>query len=204
MADQQATSPERPSRAKPTVGGDPAASPWHTIGAREVYRNPWLRVTEYAVIRPDGQPGIYGVVDPGDNVVVAALDDGERIWLVGDFLYPVQQFQWVVPSGKVEDGEDPQSAARRELAEEVGARAREWVALGSYDLSNGISTQASHLYLARDLELGAPAPEGTEQLSRRLLPLEEAYALCLRGEIRDAPSALAIWRVLAYLRAQVC
>jgi 8-oxo-dGTP pyrophosphatase MutT (NUDIX family) len=159
-----------------------------------------MRVTEYTVIRPDRQPGIYGVVDPGDNVAVVAVDDQQCVWLVGEFRYPIQEFQWMVPSGKHEEGEDPETAARRELAEEIGARARQWVELGSYDLSNGISTQASHLYLARDLELGDATPEGTEQLSRRLLPLEEAYRLCLRGEIRDAPSVLAIWRVREWLR----
>ncbi|MBF6591041.1 MAG: NUDIX hydrolase [Ktedonobacterales bacterium] len=191
---------EAPVQRAPRVGADPQGSPWRTVGAREVYRNPWMRVTEYAVVRPDGQPGIYGVVDPGDNVAVAALDERERVWLVGDFLYPVQRFEWVIPSGKVEDGEEPLAAAQRELAEEVGAQAREWVALGAYELSNGISTQASHLYLARGLTLGEPSSEGTERLTWRLLPLEEAYQACLRGEMRDAPSALAIWRVYEYAR----
>jgi 8-oxo-dGDP phosphatase len=201
MTDKQASVRKNRSRLKPTVGADPAGSPWRTLGAREVYRNPWLHVTEYDVLRPDGQPGIYGVIDPGDNVTIAAVDERQQIWLVGGFLYPVQEFQWVVPSGKVEDGEDPDLAAQRELAEEVGARAAEWTCLGSFDMSNGISTQASYLYLARHLDVGKAAPESTEQLIGRLLPLEEAHALCLHGEIRDAPSVLAIWRVREWIRA---
>ena len=189
-------------RQRPTVGGDPAGSPWRTLGAHIVYRNAWLQVIEYEVVRPDGQPGIYGVVHPGDNVSVVALDEQQRVWLVGGFIYPVQEFQWNIPSGKVEAGEDPLSAAQRELAEEAGLRARSWEYLGAYDLSNGISTQASHHYLARDLEVGEPAPEATEHLKRRLVALEEVYAMCLRAELHAAPTALAIWRVREYLREQ--
>jgi 8-oxo-dGTP pyrophosphatase MutT (NUDIX family) len=201
MAEEDMQAPTERSRRRPVVGGDPAESPWRTLEAREVYRNAWLCVTEYAVVRPDGQQGIYGVVDPGDNVAVVALDEGERVWLVGEFLYPVQQFQWMIPSGKLEADELAEAAARRELAEEIGASARTWTVLGTYDLSNGISIQASHLFLARGLTLGEPQPEGTERLARRALPLEEAYALCLRGEIRDAPSVLGLWRVREALRS---
>ena len=107
---------------------DAPGSPWRTVGAREMYRNPWLRVTEYQVIRPDGQPGIYGVVDPGDNVTIVALEDDERVWLVSEFLYPLQTAEWFLPTGAVERGEDILAAAQRELAEETGLRAAgvEW------------------------------------------------------------------------------
>jgi 8-oxo-dGTP pyrophosphatase MutT (NUDIX family) len=177
------------------VGGrDVAGSPWRTLDAREVYRNPWIAVTEYQVVRPDGQPGIYGVVDPGDNAAIVALDAEERVTLVGEFLYPLQVYSWMIPSGFVERGEDPLAAAKRELAEEAGLEAGEWAALGAYYLSSGISTQTSYAYLARGL-LGVTArPEGTEQLTLRAVPLAEARAMCLRNEIRDAPSVLALWR----------
>ncbi len=180
---------------------DPPGSPWRTLAAREVYRNPWLRVTEYQVTRPDGKPGIYGVVDPGDNAAVVALDERDRVYLVGEFLYPLQRYAWMIPSGKVEWGEEPLVAARRELAEEVGLTADDWTFLGAYDLSSGISTQTSHVYFARGLSLGAPEREGTEQLAVRLVTLDEAVQDCLRNDIRDAPSVLGIWRAWHYLRS---
>ncbi len=182
---------------------DPAESPWRTLGAREVYRNPWIRVTEYSVQRPDGEMGIYGVVDPGDNATIVALDEEERISLVGEFRYVTQQQQWMLPSGKVEDGEEPLAAARRELAEEAGVEAGEWASLGAYHLSNGILKQVSHIFLARGLQPTEARPEGTEVFAMRRLPLREAVDACLRGEIADAPSVLGIWRTWFLLHGDV-
>ncbi|HEX6818961.1 MAG TPA: NUDIX hydrolase [Ktedonobacterales bacterium] len=179
---------------------DAPGSPWRTLGAREVYRNPWLEVIEYTVARPDGQPGIYGVVNPGDNASIVALDDESNVYLVGDFSYPLQRYQWTIPTGKVEDGEDPAETARRELAEEAGITASRWVLLGAFDLTPGICTQTSYIYLARDLALGEARPEGTERFTLRRMPLREAYAACLSGEIRNAVSVLGIlrtWLLLA-------
>lgn len=186
------------NRAAP-VQPDPPESPWRTQEASEMYRNPWLRVTEYAVIRPDGKQGIYGVVDPGANATIVALDAAERVRLVGEFVYPVGQFLWNTPTGRVEDGEDPLLAAQRELQEEAGVTADDWTPLGMYYLSPGISTQATYLYLARSLHETEAHPEGTERITIRTTPLRDAYLACLRGEIKGAPCVLAIWRTWALL-----
>jgi 8-oxo-dGDP phosphatase len=181
---------------------DAEGSPWQTVGAREVYHNPWLTVTEYAVIRPDGQPGIYGVVDPGDNVTIVALEDDERIWLVREFLYPLQTADWFLPTGAIERGEEPLPAAQRELAQETGLRADEWRELGAYPISPGISAQIGHIFLARGLRHGVASPEGTEQITTRLVPLREALEACLRNEIRATLAVIGIWRTWSLLREE--
>ena len=173
---------------------DPPDSPWRTLSARAIYRNPWLAVTEYQVVRPDGQPGIYGVVDPGANATIVPLDDEERICLAGQFVYPARGYLWSLPSGRVDEGEEPLAGAQRELAEETGLNAAEWTSLGSYYLTPGISSQVSYIDLARGLSEGAARPEGTEQITPRWLPLASALDACLRGEIRDAVSVIGIWR----------
>jgi 8-oxo-dGTP pyrophosphatase MutT (NUDIX family) len=169
-------------------------SPWVTISSLEVYRNPWLHVIEYTVRRPDGNPGIYGVVYPGDNAAIVALDAQDHVYLVGEFNFPLQRFEWMIPSGKVEDGEDPLAAARRELAEEVGMAASLWEPLGDYYLSSGISPQTTHVFLATNLSAGHPEPEATERFKIERRPLESVFDSCLRNEIRDAPTVLGIWR----------
>lgn len=186
----------------PGGGPDAPESPWRTVGSHEVYRNPWLTVTEYDVLRPDGERGVYGVVDPGPNVTIVALEDdetNETIWLIREFSYPLQRARWILPTGRVEPGEDPLWAAQRELAEEVGLYAAAWQSLGAFPLSGGVSTQMSHVYLARELHRGAAAPEGTELIEARQMPLHLAYAACLDGTISDAPVVLAIWRAWALL-----
>jgi len=191
---RDSTSPHAP-------GGGPDApeSPWRTVSSREIYRNPWLTVTVYDVLRPDGERGIYGVVDPGANVTIVALENDETIWLIREFSYPLQRARWILPTGRVEPGEDPLRAAQRELAEEVGLQAAIWHKLGAFPLSGGISTQISHVYVARELRRGVAAPEGTELIEPRQMPLRQAYAACLDGAISDAPVVLAIWRAWALL-----
>ncbi len=183
----------------PGGGPDAPESPWRTVGSHEVYRNPWLTITEYDVLRPDGERGIYGVVDPGPNVTIVALENDETIWLIREFSYPLQRARWILPTGRVEPGEDPLRAAQRELAEEIGLQAAIWQKLGAFPLSGGISSQISHAYLARELHRGASAPEGTEQIEPRQMSLRQAYTACLGGTISDAPVVLAIWRAWTLL-----
>lgn len=189
--------------AAPGGSADPPESPWRTLGATEVYRNPWIAVTEYAVRRPDGARGIYGVVNPGDNASVVALDSDGDIYLVGAFLYPLQRYEWAIPSGKVEPDERPEQAAARELAEEAGIEAARWDLLGAYALSPGISTQISYIYLARDLTRVPPRPEATEQLAIRRQSLAVAFDECLQGGYASAVTALGILRArLALARTE--
>lgn len=185
---------------QPPQGHDAPESPWRTLSAHEVYRNPWLRVTEYQVIRPDGAPGIYGVVDPGDNVTIVALDADEEVWIVEDFIFPIQARGWFLPSGAIDHGEDPLRAAQRELAEETGLRAAQWEPLGAFYLTPGIASQRSYLYLARDLTHGEPQREATEAgMTMRRIPLRDACAASQRGETPAAVTALGLTLAWSHL-----
>lgn len=179
---------------------DPPDSPWRTLGAREVYRNPWMQVTEYSVRRPDGSRGIYGVVDPGDNVTILALDAHDRLYLVGEFRYVVRRYQWKLPSGRVDEGEDALFAAQRELREEAGIEAENWMQLGRYYLSDGVLTQACLIYLATDIRHVTATPESTELFTIRAMPLRDAFNATLSGELDDAPTVMGIWRTWFHLR----
>lgn len=182
---------------------DAADSPWRTLAAREAYRNAWLSITEYQVLRPDGAPGIYGVVNPGDNVTIVALDEDQQVWVVEDFLYTIQRWSWFLPSGAIDPEEDALHAGRRELLEETGLRAARWDLLGACYLSPGISTQRSYLYLARELTEGQPQREPAEaRMTAHRLPLREALTASRTSETASAVTMLGLMLAQEVIQAE--
>lgn len=171
------------------------ANPWTTRSSRVVYANPWITVREDDVVRPDGADGIYGVITTRVATGVVALTDDDRVVLVGQWRYPLEQYSWEIVEGGTDDGESPEQAAARELREEAGLVADHWEELGApVHLSNCFTTEEGRLYLARGLaEVGAD-PDGTEELTRRLVPLDDALALVDDGTITDAMTVIALLR----------
>lgn len=107
--------------------------PWIITNTKEVYRNPWISVREDSVIRPDGKDGIFGVVEMKPGVSVLPLDDDGNVYLTQEFHYAVERETIEAISGGIDDNEDIQDAAKRELKEETGIIAREWTDLGVID-----------------------------------------------------------------------
>ena len=100
------------------------SNPWQTISSTTVYENPWMRIREDAVIRPDGNDGIYGVMETKDSVVIVALNEQHEVYLIRSFSYPSLEWGWGLPGGGGND-EEAEVASKRELAEEtlLGVRA---------------------------------------------------------------------------------
>jgi 8-oxo-dGTP pyrophosphatase MutT (NUDIX family) len=176
-----------------TGGSADHPNPWATLSSRVVYDNPWISVREDAVVRPDGGPGIYGVVHFKNRAVgVLAVEDGE-VYLVGQYRYPLGRYSWEIPEGGCPEGEEPIDAARRELAEETGLRAATWQRLGEAHLSNSVSDELAIWFLATDLTQGEARPEGSEELRVRRVPFAEALRMALCGEMTDSISLLALY-----------
>jgi 8-oxo-dGTP pyrophosphatase MutT (NUDIX family) len=174
----------------------PADNPWTRRSRQVVYQNPWLCVYEDQVLRPDGRPGIYGVVHFRNRAIgVVALDDRDRVLLVGQYRYPLDLYSWEIPEGGGDLAEDPLAAARRELAEETGYTAGQWRELLRAHLSNSVTDEEAICFLATDLRPGAARPEGTEQLQVRWVDFERVMHMIAQGEITDAVSVLALQRV---------
>ena len=136
---------------------------------------------------------------PGAAAVVA-VDGAGRVCLVRQYRHGVTDFLWEIPAGKLDTGEAPQACAMRELAEETGVTARRWTSLGQYLPAPGIFTEVIHLYLARDLNVGTPAPDADEELEIQWLPMADAADKVLRGEWNDGKTALALWRAQYHLQ----
>jgi len=176
-------------------------NPWKTLSTRTVYENSWIRVREDQVIRPDGRPGIYGVVETPIATGVVALTHDKQVYLVGQYRYPTNHYSWEIVEGGVAGSETPLEAARRELKEEAGLAAGRWLQLGDViHLSNCFSAEVGYLYLATSIEEVGADPEGTEVLTLRKVPFEECLALVDNGEIKDAVSIIGLLRAERFLR----
>lgn len=187
---------------QPRPNVDPYRNPWQRRTRRVAYENPWISVYEDQVIRPDGRPGIYGVVHFRNRAVgVVALDNRDQVLLVGQYRYPLDLYSWEIPEGGAPFDEEPLAAAQRELLEETGFLARQWQEVARMHLSNSVSDEEAICYLARDLQPGVAEPEGTEQLQVRWVPFDDALGMVLHGEITDAISVAGILRV-ALLRRE--
>ena len=179
------------------------ANPWQTVSSREVYGNPWIRVREDSVIRPDGLPGIYGVVEAKRAIGVIALSTNDEVYLVGQYRYPINRYSWEIIEGGADGTETELQAGQRELAEEAGISARTWKPLGGVvHLSNCFSDEKAYFFLATDLTEGAASPEPTEVLTLRRVPLSQAVQMVHDGEITDAMSVIALLRLERLLSEQ--
>ena len=171
-------------------------NPWRTLSSRIAYENPWIRIREDEVVRPDGQPGIYGVVEIRASVGIVAVDEQERIVLAGQWRYPLNRWTWEIPRGGSSAGEtDMLAVAQRELREETGFEAAQWESLGPVDLNNGVTTDVEHLFLATGLHFVGDAQGGDESILTRWVPFEEALDMATKGGITEVCSVAAILRL---------
>jgi len=148
------------------------------------------------VINPAGNQGIYGVVHFKNRAIaIVPLDEDLNTWIVGQYRYTLNTYEWEVPEGGCPEGEDPLEGAKRELAEEVGLEATNWQRVLETQLSNSVSDEVGYTYVARQLEYVGSNPEETEVLHVRKLPFSELVEMVLRGEIRDGLSIASILKV---------
>ena len=177
------------------------SGPWTRHARRTAYENAWITVWHDDVTRPDGAPGIYGVVHFANLAAgVLVIDDDDRVLLVGQHRYSLDAYSWEIPEGGVPDGESAVDGARRELLEETGVEATEWRELARLHLSNSVSDELAVLFVATGLSHGDATPDGTEQLAIRWLPFAEVLAMTLDGRITDAMTVVAVER-FALVRA---
>jgi ADP-ribose pyrophosphatase len=165
---------------------------WVTRASRVLFESRWLRLRQDDVRLPSGEDITYTWVDHGGYVVVVPILADGRAVMERVYRHTVKRTLLECPSGGL-DGEEPITAGRRELEEETGYTAREWQYLGSFFGAVGTSNERFHVVVARDVSLdGQVRREATEEIEVVLVPLAELRTAVLRGELEDAPSALAI------------
>lgn len=160
-----------------------------------VLDTPWIRLREDRYRHRKGMEGRYVVVGFQRTACgVLALDEQDRVVLVGQWRYPLEEYSWELPEGGGEPEESPFEAARRELAEEAGLQARIWEPLAFFHPSNSTTDEEAFLFLARGLEAAADhhQPDGNEELALHREPFDACVARVLSGEIRDSLTAVAL------------
>jgi len=171
-------------------------NPWRTLSTDVRYDNAWITVRHEDVLKPNGEPGIYGTVHFKNLALgVVVLDDEMNTYLVGQWRYPLQQYSWEIPEGGGDPKIDRLTSIQRELREETGIEAARWRELLQLHLSNSVTDEVATIYLATGLSFGDAHPDDTESLQLRKLPFEDAYQMTLDWRISDAMSVAGLQRV---------
>ncbi len=165
------------------------------VASHEVYSNPVFSVAEERAIAPDGFEIRRAVVHHRGSAVMLAVDEKGRVLLVRQYRLPARRHLWELPAGRLDEGETPLKAARRELLEETGYRARRWKKLAAFYPSPGYVSEKMTLFLAADLVPGDAVPMEDERIEARWFTRKELDERLRRGKLVDGKTiaGLLLW-----------
>jgi ADP-ribose pyrophosphatase len=165
------------------------------ISSRTVYRGPAFWVTTDDVQEPGGIRVRRDIVHHTGSIVVLAVDESgsaPRILLERQYRHAAKDYLWELPAGRIDPGEKPLPAAKRELLEETGYTAARWKRIFKFYASPGFLAETMSVYLATGLSSGMAQPEDDEMIQPRMVALSTALRMVLRGTIRDAKTILSV------------
>ncbi len=163
-----------------------------TISTREIYNGRIIHVTEDTVLLPDGKTAGRELVLHNGGVGVIAVDENGDVLIVEQYRKPYDEVIPEIPAGKLEPGEDPLSAGKRELSEETGYTAEEFVHIGNYYPTPGYCSEIIHLYLATNLSYTGQHLDPEEFVEVKRIPLAVLVDMVMDNKICDAKTAIAI------------
>jgi len=166
---------------------------WTTLSSELKYKNPWISVVEDKVKTSWGTEKTYGVVSIVSGVSVLPMDAEGFVYLVKLYRYGVKKMGIETAGGTVDEGEDPFTAAKRELKEELGIEPKEWIPLGHLNPLTGVISHRENLFLARGFIPPKEIPvDDDEHMEMIRIPFHEALDLVMNSEITHGPSAVLI------------
>ena len=163
-----------------------------TIATREIYNGRIVHLVEDTVILPDGRKAGRELVLHNGGAGVIAIDEDKNVLMVSQYRKPYDQMILEVPAGKLEKGEEPQSAAIRELEEETGYTAEKVTYIGKYYPTPGYCSEITYLYFAQNLTFVGQKLDHGEFVELKKIPLSELVDMVMNNEIPDAKTAIAI------------
>ena len=171
------------------------------LSSKLIYDGRILRLRVDTVELPNGKQALREVAEHPGGVAVVAIDSGGNVLTVKQYRYAFSRVMEEIPAGKLEQGEDPDEAALRELKEETGAVPERLEKLGELIVSPGAYGEVLHLYLAEGLSVAEASPDEDEYLELVRTPFSVMLSRVLTGELRDAKTVAGILKVYA-LRQQ--
>ena len=173
--------------------------PWKIKERVEKYKNPWMEIFEDQVIRPDGTPGIHGVVNLQSGATTICVDSEGYTYLGKEFFYALGRYELVCATGARDKNEDYLTCAKRELEEELGISADKWTDFGDFNPLTTVVKAPMRLFLAEDLTLKEQHLEGTEDITRVKIKLSEAVKK-IGSEITAGPTCTALIKAYLHLK----
>ena len=161
-----------------------------TISSQELLRTPIFWVTQDHALDPEGFEIKRAIVQHQGSAVVMPVDARRRILLVKQYRLPARRYLWELPAGRIDAGETALRAARRELAEETGYRARKWRKLARFYASPGFLAEEMTIYVATGLKAGASNPMEDERIETRWFSAREIDGFIRSGRILDAKTMI--------------
>lgn len=170
-------------------------NPWTILSSSIKYDNPWIQIEEHQVLTPAGNKSIYGEVHfKNMAVAIIPLDENYQTYIVGQYRFPMKSFEWEVPEGGCPKGETSLETAQRELREEAGLVANEYILIQEVQMSNCTTDEVGYIYVAKGLSFVGMEHEETEVLTIKKLPFNELFEMAMKGEIKDNLSLSAIYK----------
>jgi 8-oxo-dGTP pyrophosphatase MutT (NUDIX family) len=164
----------------------PAGPKWRRLASREIYENPWIKLTEFDAVAPTGKDALYGVIHFKSHAIgILPIHDDGTVTLVGQHRFFSDAYSWELPEGGAPLDGDPLEGAKRELAEEANLAAREWRQVLAYELSNSVTDERGFGYIATGLYPAEGTPDDTEIIRLARVPFREALDAALAGHMTD-------------------
>ena len=176
-----------------------SSNPYTKVSSKLVYENPWMKVREDAVTRPDGNAGIFGTVHIGAGASVLAIDRQKQVHLIREWKYPLNRYTLEVISGGVDGEESLEECARRELAEEAGLTGGLLTDLGWMETITTMVKAPVRLFLAVDVKKGESNPGSDEFLEVVQMPFLEAIEKAMSAEFEHAATVITILKAARLL-----
>jgi ADP-ribose pyrophosphatase len=183
------------TRAAKAAKPSPEPNPMQLLSSKLVHTSRVFQLFSDEVIEPSGVKVRRDVIRHPGSVVILALNESKpepSVLLIRQYRYTANQELWELPAGRIDEGEDALTAAKRELAEETGYSASEWKLALFYYASPGFLDETMSLFAARDLHKGKAAPEEDEFISCKMVPLSKAVQWVMSGKVHDGKAIAGV------------